>query len=88
MKVHAVYQCIIQNRRFFVTQNKHSRWRIQKNGLALGCVLALLLFNIYTNDQPMHIEVRHFIYADDTAIAARGPNYGEVGEKSPRVLEK
>ena len=33
---------------------KRSRWRIQNNGLQQGSVLAHMLFNIYTNDQPVH----------------------------------
>ena len=34
-----------------------------------GNVLSPILFNIYTNDQPVHDDARSFIYADDLCIA-------------------
>ena len=48
-----VIRGLLSNRRFFVQLNDKSRWRSQKNGLPQGSVLAPLLFNIYTNDQPL-----------------------------------
>ncbi|KAI5747569.1 hypothetical protein M8J77_016091 [Diaphorina citri] len=69
----------LQNRRFFVTLNgKNSRWRLQKNGLAQGSVMAPTLYNIYTNDQPIPDKTRTFIYADDTAIVAQAETFAEV----------
>ena len=38
-------------------------------------MLAPSLFNIYTNDQPIHPDTRSFIYADDLAIAAQSPTF-------------
>ena len=35
----------------------------------LGSVLSPVLFNVYTNEQPVHNETRSFIYADDLCIA-------------------
>ena len=43
------------------------------NGLPHGSVgiLAPVLCNIYTNDQPIHADTRSFIYADDLCIACK-----------------
>lgn len=64
-----------------------SRWRPQKNGLPQGSVLAPLLFNVYTNDQPTFPNTRRFIYADDLCIATQANSFQEVEVRLTAVLE-
>ena len=37
-----------------------------------------MLFNIYTNDQPVHDDTRSFIYADDLCIASQGNDFNDI----------
>ena len=74
---------MLESRRFFVVtvlNGKKSRWRRQRNGLPQGSVglLAPMLFNIYTNDQPIHADTRSFIYADDLCIASQGNDFNNI----------
>lgn len=78
-----------RNRRFHVRlQDQKSRWRNLKNGLPQGSVLAPILFNVYTNDQPILENTRHFLYADDLAITAQGNTFSEVEQTLTLALMK
>ena len=43
-----------------------------------GSIRSPLLFNIYTNDQPLHDETRNLIYADDLCITAQHTSFNQV----------
>ena len=58
--------------------NERSRWGVQKNGLSQGRVLSLTLFNIYTNDLPVHDGTRSLIYADDLCITSQFHTFSQV----------
>ena len=80
---------LMSNRRFFVQMGpRKSKWKVAKNGLPQGGVLAPLLFNVYTNDQPLSTDTRSFIYADDRATLAQGKNKREVEEKLMKCLSE
>ena len=82
-----VIESLLTNRRFFVEMNgKHSRWRIQKNGLPQGSVLAPMLFNIYTNDQPQFNNIRRFIYADDLCLATQSKSFNVIEQRLTSAL--
>ena len=46
--------------------------------LAQGSVLSPILFNIYTNDQPIQNRTRNFIYTDDLCVTAQYSSFTEV----------
>ena len=78
---------LLSNRMFYVTlNNKKSRWFHQTNGLPQGSVLAPLLFNVYTNDQPLPEGCSRFVYADDLAMATQQHTFPEVEATLERGL--
>lgn len=82
-----VLRSMLCNRRFCVEfQGQRSRWRNQRNGLPQGSVLAPLLFNLYTNDQPVGPFTNSFIYADDVAITCQSQHIEEIERKLTESL--
>ena len=50
----------------------------RKTDCPKGVSSSPILFNIYTNDQPLHDRTRSFIYADDLCFTAQYFSFTEV----------
>ncbi len=89
-----IIESLLSNRRFYVEmEGKKSTWYIQNNGLPQGSVLAPVLFNIYTNDQPRYQNINRYIYADDLCIATQSNSFNIIEERLSdaliyRILQK
>ena len=53
-----------------------------------GSVLSPMLFNIYTNNQPIKEGTRTFVYADDICVTAQYPSFTEVEHSIGKALDK
>ena len=53
-----------------------------------GSVLSPILFNIYTNDQPLHDGTRNFIYADNLCVTAQYPSFIEVEHTIEEAMDE
>ena len=49
-------------------------------------MLSPVLFNIYTNNQPIGENTQHFLYADDLALAAQHNTFVEVEDSLNQVI--
>ena len=81
-------QNLLSNRRLYVELNKESsRWRKQPNGLPHGSLLAPTIFNIYTNNQPIHYWTRSFFYAGDLCITAQYQSFKQIEKTIQEALD-
>ena len=80
---------MLSSRRFYVElNNDRSRWRNQKNGLPQSSVEFPILFNIYTNNQPLHDGTRNYVYADDLCVIAQYTPFTEVEHTIEEALDE
>ena len=78
---------LLKDRMFCVVLNqKKSRWWQQLNGLPQSSVLAPLLYNIYTNDQPTDERTSRFIYADYLCITSQESSFEAVEQNLTESL--
>ena len=60
---------------------KHAKNNLLRDIQCLqGSVLAPLLFNVYTNDQPIHPGTRSFVYADDLVVTTQSTDFAPIEE--------
>ncbi len=82
-----ITESLLVNRCFYVQMDgKKSSWHTQNNGLRQGSILAQILFNIYTNDQPQHQNTHRYIYADDLYIATQSNSFATIEERLSGAL--
>ena len=67
-------------------EGKISRCRSQRDHPPQGSVLAPLIFNVSTNDKPIHPGTSSFVYADDLAINAQSKDVAPIEETLTSAL--
>lgn len=76
---------LINKSRFYVRlQGKKRSWQNQRSDLPQGSLLAPIIFNIYTNDQPTNLNTKHFLSAVDFAISSQKHTFKEVKKTDTR----
>ena len=60
----------------------------QKDGLPQGRVFAPLLFNVYTNDEPLPMDCSRFIYAVDLCVTTQQSDFQHVEHTLALALDE
>jgi hypothetical protein len=69
---------MLSDRKFKIHINgRENKYKCLQNGLPLGTILSLILFNVYTSDF-VNTTSRKFMYADDVRLVAQAESFGKL----------